>query len=154
MSKYSSTVVRPIGVQRIYLKVIGTRIVLLYKSSPRINILAVLTSPHPPFSFSSIAPSIDLVLFSHGDLPHIGLYAYAHARWGLRAPAYSSLPVQALGRIAVTEEIESIRAEQDVDLLDVVSRPCIPSAKEVATAFESLITLRYSQPSHLSGLPR
>jgi cleavage and polyadenylation specificity factor subunit 2 len=31
-----------------------------------------------------IAPSVDLVLLSHGVLAHSGLYPYAHSRWGLK----------------------------------------------------------------------
>lgn len=61
-----------------------------------------------------MAPSVDLVLLSHGDLAHSGLYPYAHSRWGLKAPAYSTLPVQAMARIAATEETEGIRDEEDV----------------------------------------
>ena len=51
---------------------------------------------------------------SHGDLAHSGLYAYAYAHWGLRAPTYTTLPVQAMARIAATEDIEGIREEEDV----------------------------------------
>ncbi|KAI0772039.1 beta-lactamase-like protein [Trametes elegans] len=61
------------------------------------------------------APSVDLVLLSHGDLSHSGLYAYAHANWGLTAPAYTTLPVQAMARIAATEDVEGIRDEQEVE---------------------------------------
>jgi cleavage and polyadenylation specificity factor subunit 2 len=61
-----------------------------------------------------IAPTVDLVLLSHGDLPHSGLYPYAYSRWGLKAPAYSTLPVQAMARIAATEEVDGIRDEEDV----------------------------------------
>ncbi|KAH9985192.1 beta-lactamase-like protein [Russula compacta] len=61
-----------------------------------------------------IAPSVDLVLLSHGDLAHTGLYPYAYSRWGLNAPAYSTLPVQAMARIAATEETDGIRDEEDV----------------------------------------
>lgn len=60
------------------------------------------------------APTIDLVLLSHGDLQHSGLYAYAYAHWGLTAPAYTTLPVQAMARIAATEDVEGIRDEQEI----------------------------------------
>jgi len=79
-----------------------------------------------------------------------------------------------MGRIAVTEEAEDIRASQDVgentqantpapesaqDDTDTASscnptkqrRPFIASATEITTAFENIVTLRYSQPTHLSG---
>ena len=79
-----------------------------------------------------------------------------------------------MGRIAVTEEAEDIRASQDVgestqantpapesaqDDTDTTPssnptnqrRPFIASAAEITTAFENIVTLRYSQPTHLSG---
>ncbi|KAL0949343.1 hypothetical protein HGRIS_009413 [Hohenbuehelia grisea] len=119
------------------------------------------------------APNIDLVLLSHGDLAHTGLYAYAHARWGLNAPAYSALPVQAMARIAAGEDIEGIRDEEDVkdevetqpnvtppEFVETGSPPpkklktkgkYIPTLHEVHDAFDSVNTLRYSQPTHLQG---
>ncbi|KAI0068508.1 hypothetical protein BV25DRAFT_1791984 [Artomyces pyxidatus] len=131
-----------------------------------------------------IAPTIDLVLLSHGDLAHSGLYAYAYSRWGLKAPAYSALPVQAMARIAATEEAEGIRDEEDVGSAlddqkpdgeidqergtsmdeqedgqpDMEPKPpssktgkYVASPQEVHDAFDSINTLRYSQPTHLSG---
>ncbi|KAJ3518061.1 hypothetical protein NLJ89_g102 [Agrocybe chaxingu] len=65
-------------------------------------------------AIQKVAPTIDLVLLSHGDLAHCGLYPWAHARWGLKAPAYTTLPVQAMGRIAVTEDVEGVRDEEDI----------------------------------------
>lgn len=61
------------------------------------------------------AASIDLVLLSHGDLAHAGLYAYAYSHWGLTAPAYTTLPVQAMARIAATEDVEGVRDEEDFE---------------------------------------
>ncbi|RDB22774.1 Cleavage and polyadenylation specificity factor subunit 2 [Hypsizygus marmoreus] len=121
------------------------------------------------------APTIDLVLLSHGDLAHTGLYPYAYSRWGLKAPAYTTLPVQAMGRIAVSEDVEGVREEEDVGDVEE-SKPQDPSAMdmgdespspsprkdgnkgkyvatvaEVQDAFDSINTLRYSQPTHLQG---
>ena len=125
-----------------------------------------------PFRY---APTVDLVLLSHGDLAHCGLYSYAHARWGLKAPTYTTLPVQAMGRIATTEDIEGIRDEEDVgddvertqdgegDAMDSEGslgqehKPSKGNGKYVSTlqevheAFDSVNTLRYSQPTHLQG---
>ncbi|TFK43712.1 beta-lactamase-like protein [Crucibulum laeve] len=122
-----------------------------------------------------IAPTIDLVLLSHGDLAHSGLYPYAYSRWGLKAPAYTTLPVQAMGRIAATEDVEGLRDEEDVgdepeqkaventDGMDMgePSEPEPPKVKtkgkyvatliEVQDAFDAINTLRYSQPTHLQG---
>lgn len=117
----------------------------------RISTLALI-SPH---LFHSCAPPIDLVLLSHGDLAHAGLYAYAYARWGLKAPAYTTIPVQAMARIVTLEDIEGTRDEQDV--LDDESPVEYPFKKYIATvnqvheAYDAVNTLRYSQPTHLQG---
>ncbi|CAE6363218.1 unnamed protein product [Rhizoctonia solani] len=115
------------------------------------------------------APTVDLVLLSHADIAHVGLFPYAHAKYGLRAPAYASLPVQAMGRMAVLDNIESIRAEEPVEdpnnsdpALDMAlptfgatpdpsKQRKIASVKETNDAFDSLHVLRYSQPAHLQG---
>ncbi|KAG7449018.1 uncharacterized protein BT62DRAFT_963819 [Guyanagaster necrorhizus] len=121
------------------------------------------------------APTVDLVLLSHGDLAHSGLYPYAYSRWGLKAPAYTTLPVQAMGRIAVTEDVDGLRDEQDIgdeglsvsndsDDVNAVQEPETPpsedvkqksryiaTSREVHDAFDSVNTLRYSQPTHLQG---
>ncbi|THH16445.1 hypothetical protein EW146_g4205 [Bondarzewia mesenterica] len=130
-----------------------------------------------------IAPIVDLVLLSHGDLAHSGLYSYAYSRWGLKAPAYSTLPVQAMARIAASEEVDGLRDEQDVggpvepseeeeessrETMDVredglnevegqspatgkKKGKYVATPQEVHEAFDSVNTLRYSQPTHLQG---
>jgi len=135
-----------------------------------------------------IAPSVDLVLLSHGDLAHAGLFPYAFCRWGLRAPCYSTLPVQATARIAATEDVEGLRDEQEMDDSDMgedtneppdpeteanqttnpgdepmeaegetkpptkeQKRNFVATIHEVNEAFDSVSTLRYSQPTHLQG---
>ncbi|EAU84389.1 cleavage and polyadenylation specificity factor subunit [Coprinopsis cinerea okayama7 len=138
-------------------------------------------STSPPWqayceAMKKVAPTIDLVLLSHGDLAHCGLYPWAYSRWGLTAPAYTTLPVQAMGRIAVTEDIEGIRGEIEVDIEEPVEEDaqkqdggleveeqekalptmgakgmCVATLIEVHNAFDSINTLRYSQPIHLQG---
>jgi len=135
-----------------------------------------------------IAPTIDLVLLSHGDLAHAGLFPYAFCRWGLRAPCYSTIPVQATARIAITEDVEGLRDEQEMDDSDMGGdtddssapetetnptantgdepmgreeefkqpakerkRKFVATIHEVTEAFDSVNTLRYSQPTHLQG---
>ncbi|KAL4076148.1 beta-lactamase-like protein [Scleroderma citrinum] len=119
------------------------------------------------------APTVDLVLLSHGDLAHSGLYAYAYARWGLKAPAYTTIPVQAMARIVTLEDIEGIRDEQDIDDPAHEETPptspedhdqsgvegpstsfsgkYIATVQEVHDAYDVVNTLRYSQPTHLQG---
>ncbi|KAG8825638.1 hypothetical protein FRC17_008585 [Serendipita sp. 399] len=117
-----------------------------------------------------LSPEIDVVLISHGDLAHAGLYAYAHANWGLTATTYTTLPVRATARIATLEEAMTLRAEEDVDYnpdegqnseqdkMQITTnraeqrrRIYVPTVDEVNIAFQSIITLRYSQPTQLAG---
>ena len=123
------------------------------------------------------APTVDLVLLSHGDLSHSGLYAYAYANWGLTAPTYTTLPVQAMARVAASEDVEGIRDEQDVEDKSseeqssddpdtsapdeppqspttagrAKKRRYVATSQQVIEAFESVNVLRYSQPCHLQG---
>ncbi|KAL1735967.1 beta-lactamase-like protein [Schizophyllum commune] len=125
------------------------------------------------------AASVDLVLLSHGDLQHTGLYPYAYSRWGLKAQTYTTLPVQAMARIAAAEDVEGLRDEEDVDteglLVPEPTQPTeeqaegqeegekqepkmrklrgkyVATLQEVQDAFDSVNVLRYSQPCHLQG---
>lgn len=115
-----------------------------------------------------------MVLLSHGDLVHSGLYAYAYCHWDLRAPCYTTLPVQAMARIATMEDVEGIRDEQEVDVEEEESnesaaaegagssephspklknepKKFVATVQEVHEAFDAVNTLRYSQPTHLQG---
>lgn len=121
-----------------------------------------------------IAPRLSSVLLSHSSLEHLGLYAYAHARLGLKCPAYATLPSSAMGRLVTLEASLAIAADCDVAKLD--KRPaqstsskrraavkvedqvassdrnrCIPSREETDEAFDGIRTLRYLQPTVLEG---
>ncbi|KIO32800.1 hypothetical protein M407DRAFT_211516 [Tulasnella calospora MUT 4182] len=110
-------------------------------------------------SLKQHAPNVDLVLFSHGDTAHLGLYPYAHAKWKLAAPAYASIPVQAMGRMAVTEELKDLSLEQQVlpptDTSEEGEEPhtekYVATPHQILEAFEAVSTLRYSEPIHLGG---
>jgi len=76
-----------------------------------------------------------------------------------------------MARIAVLEQVESLRSEEDVDAEEGKSSEnvemqeeqdgetqkrnksgkCIPTVKQVHDAFDSFTALRYSQPTHLQG---
>ncbi|KAJ3210177.1 cleavage and polyadenylation specificity factor subunit 2 [Entophlyctis luteolus] len=90
----------------------------------------------------SIAKHIDAVLLTHADIAHLGAYAYAHAKLGLTCPAYATIPVHELGRLAVREALHARRATEDFTLF---------THEDVNTAFDNITALRYSQPFSLSG---
>jgi cleavage and polyadenylation specificity factor subunit 2 len=96
----------------------------------------------------------------------------------LKAAAYSTLPVQAMGKIAAIEDVEGVRDEQDIGdepvpemehteihpeendeaFKETSPKPQTKSGRYISTlvevqdAFEYLNTLRYSQPTHLQGV--
>ncbi|SPO23611.1 related to CFT2 - subunit of the mRNA cleavage and polyadenlylation factor [Ustilago trichophora] len=99
-----------------------------------------------------LAPTIDLVLLSHSSLDHLGLYAYAHARLGLKCQVYATMPVQSMGKLTVLEAIQTWRSEVDIEKESLsLQRRCLPSVDEVEDAFEEIKTVRYMQPTHLEG---
>ncbi|PKI82866.1 hypothetical protein MVES1_003682 [Malassezia vespertilionis] len=100
-----------------------------------------------PKILERIAPSIDIVLLTHAEISHLGLYAYARAKLGLQCPAFATLPVQTMGRLATTEAVRAWSAEADL------GKPMrlLPTENEVDEAFEALRTLRYLQPTPLDG---
>ena len=101
-----------------------------------------------------LAPSIDLVLLSHSSLDHLGLYAYAHAKLGLRCPVYATMPVQSMGKLTVLEAIQTWRSEIDTEKESTSgssTRRCLATPDQVEEAFEQIKTVRYMQPTHLEG---
>lgn len=101
-----------------------------------------------------LAPTIDLVLLSHSSLDHLGLYAYAHAKLGLRCQVYATMPVQSMGKLTVLEAIQTWRSEVDIEKEAKSmesSRRCLATIDEVEDAFEEIKTVRYMQPTHLEG---
>lgn len=89
------------------------------------------------------------MLLAHAELAHLGLYSYAYAHWGLKCPAYATLPVQTLGRLQMLDAVRAWRAEIDVDAC--VPRRYVPTESEVDESFDSIRTLRYQQPTPLDG---
>ncbi|KAJ9479299.1 Cleavage factor two protein 2 [Pseudozyma hubeiensis] len=102
-----------------------------------------------------LAPTIDLVLLSHSSLDHLGLYAYAHAKLGLRCQVYATMPVQSMGKLTVLEAIQTWRSEVDIENESKNASPstrrCLATVDEVEDAFEEIKTVRYMQPTHLEG---
>ncbi len=100
-----------------------------------------------------LAPTIDLVLLSHSSLDHLGLYAYAHAKLGLRCQVYATMPVQSMGKLTVLEAIQTWRSEVDIEneTNNGTTRRCLATVDQVEEAFEEIKTVRYMQPTHLEG---
>lgn len=93
------------------------------------------------FSIYRVIKQIDVVLFSHADIAHIGAYPYAFNQLGLKCPAYATFPVVSMGRIAVNDAVRSLKDDMKFDLLDT---------SDIQKAFAHITPLRYSQPTFLT----
>lgn len=88
---------------------------------------------------------MDLVLFSHADLLHIGAYPYAYTKLGLVAPVYCTFPVQNMGKMCLQDAVLTKENEEEFDIFKL---------NDVNAAFQRVHALRYSQPTSLVGLFR
>jgi len=102
-----------------------------------------------PEVLERISPSIDVLLLTHSQLPHLGLYAYARAHWGLQCATYATFPVQTMGRLTMLEALQSWSAE--VDLKHAEPRRYLPTEAEIDEAFDAIRSIRYMQPTPLDG---
>lgn len=105
-------------------------------------------------TLKDIAPTIDLLLISHSSSKHCGLYAYAYTHFGLKCPAYCSLPVKELARLSTLEDIIGWRNERDIN--NKVKNEgneiwCVPTREENRAAWSTVKDVRYHQPQHLYG---
>ncbi|RGB38277.1 beta-lactamase-like protein [Rhizophagus diaphanus] len=87
-----------------------------------------------------VAKQVDALLLSHPDLQHLGAYPYAYGHFGLSCPVYATLPVLNMGRMCLYDVFQSKINESDFDTFDL---------NTVDTAFDQIITLKYSQPCSL-----
>jgi cleavage and polyadenylation specificity factor subunit 2 len=87
----------------------------------------------------SVVKQIDTVLISHGDISHMGAYAYA-VKMGLDCPCYGTTPTHDLGGTMLSDIIKSQRENQDFQLF---------TAADVDSAMSKWQILRYSQPFSL-----
>ncbi|WFD00072.1 hypothetical protein MYAM1_002818 [Malassezia yamatoensis] len=102
-----------------------------------------------PEILERIAPDIDVVLLTHAELAHLGLYAYARAHYGLQCNVYATLPVQAMGRLAMQEAVRAWNFETEAQ--NDSKKRYLPTEAEVEDAFDAIRTLRYLQPTPLEG---
>ncbi|WFD27119.1 hypothetical protein MNAN1_002115 [Malassezia nana] len=101
-----------------------------------------------PEILERMGPTIDVVLFFHSELSHMGLYAYAYAHYGLKCPVYATLPVQTMGRLQMLEAVRSWKEETDVGPDAPVHR-FLPTEAQVDEAFDAIRAVRYMQPTTL-----
>lgn len=95
-------------------------------------------------ALAKVASSIDFVLLSHPDLPHLGALPYAVRRLGLDCPVISTRPVWQMGHLFMFDVYQSRKANEDFDVF---------SLDDIDSAFseERFSHLKYSQSYSLPG---
>ncbi|KAI8087359.1 beta-lactamase-like protein [Thamnidium elegans] len=93
-------------------------------------------------NLKKIAKQVDAVLISHCDLPHLGAYPYARSHLGLTCPVYSTIPIVNMGRICMYDIYQSKTNELEFKTF---------SLEDVDNSFDKITSLRYSQPTALTG---
>eukprot|EP00052_Salpingoeca_macrocollata_P031861 m.323696 g.323696 ORF g.323696 m.323696 type:complete len:745 (-) comp29922_c0_seq1:38-2272(-) len=90
------------------------------------------------------AASIDVVLVTYPDLPHLGALPYAYGKLGLRCKIYSTRPVQQMGQMFLydvyTARLSQENFDKDTFTLD-----------DVDGVFKLFETVKYSQTVALTG---
>lgn len=81
-------------------------------------------------------------MLSHSDLPHLGAYPYARSHLGMTCPVYSTIPIVNMGRICLYDLYQAKTDELDFKTF---------SLEDVDNAFDKITSLRYSQPTALTG---
>ena len=104
---------------------------------------------------AEVAPSIDAVLLSHGDMAHLGALPYARANLGLTAPIYATLPVRRMGQMCMYDAHASACAFQS-PLLRFDDSEGGFSLDAVDDAFDAVRKLKFAQivklqPSSAAG---
>jgi cleavage and polyadenylation specificity factor subunit 2 len=95
-------------------------------------------------ALAKVASSVDFVLLSHPDLPHLGALPYAVRRLGLDCPIISTRPVWQMGHLFMFDVYQSRKSNEDFDVF---------SLDDIDSAFseERFSHLKYSQRYDLPG---
>ncbi|PVZ97172.1 hypothetical protein BB558_006881, partial [Smittium angustum] len=88
-----------------------------------------------------VARQVDVVLFSHSTLSHLGGYPFAYKFLQMRCTAYATLPVYNMGKLSASSIVSSLKNESGLEL----------TIDDVNEAFDHITALRYSQPTNLPG---
>lgn len=90
-----------------------------------------------------IPSQIDAILISHSTVEHIGALVYIYKKYDLACPIYSTIPVQIMGQIIITDCMMSIKQKHEWDLY---------SLDDIEHVFDKIIVVKYSQPMSLTGM--
>lgn len=104
-------------------------------------------------NLASVAPSVDAVLLSHPDIPHLGALPYASSKLGLTAPVYSTLPVWRMGQMFMYDAFISQDSHAPFTLFDLDDVDATFDYHPEESKHPRFTLLKYQQGVTLQGLP-
>lgn len=89
-----------------------------------------------------VVPSIDALLLSYPDCPHLGALPYAVGKLGLSCPIYATVPVYKMGQMFLYDVYQARHNIEEFSLFTL---------DEVDASFEKITQLKYNQSVQLKG---
>lgn len=86
---------------------------------------------------------VDAVLLSHLDVAHLGALPWLVGKQSLEAPVFGTLPIQRMGRLAITDHLQACQAGSDFQAF---------SSSDVAAAFDCMNIMHYQERAILTGM--
>ena len=102
-------------------------------------------------ALAEVAPRVDAVLLSHGDLAHLGALPYARAKLGLKAPIFATLPVRKMGFMHMYDAYATASAHLAPSACAFDDAEGGFSLDAVDDAFDAIKELKFSQIIKLAG---
>eukprot|EP00177_Eucheuma_denticulatum_P006749 GFKZ01012268.1.p1 GENE.GFKZ01012268.1~~GFKZ01012268.1.p1 ORF type:complete len:828 (-),score=134.98 GFKZ01012268.1:100-2583(-) len=104
-------------------------------------------------NLAKVAPSVNVVLLSHPDVPHLGALPYAVENLGLTATVFSTLPVWRMGQMFMYDSFVSLESQRPFDVFNLDH---VDAAFEITSHPDSpakYVLLKYQQRFPLDSFP-
>ncbi len=85
---------------------------------------------------------VDVILISHLDVAHLGALPWLVGSCSLAAPVYGTLPIQRMGRLAMTDHLQACQAASTFNAF---------TSSDIAAAFNRMSIVQYQERTLLSG---
>lgn len=85
---------------------------------------------------------VDAVLISHLDVAHLGALPWLIGKHSLTAPVYGTLPIQRMGRLAMTDHLQACQAASDFQAF---------TSADIAAAFDHMQIKYFQEKTVLTG---
>ncbi len=89
-----------------------------------------------------LVTQVDVVLISHLDVAHLGALPWLMGQQHLTAPVFGTLPIQRMGRLAMTDHFQACQAASDFQAF---------TSTDIAAAFDHMEVKHFQERTVLKG---